>query len=778
MASFNPKFEEASLLFNAGAIYSQLGTQEGTSTVEALKRACSLFLQAAGVFEFIQKGRFLEGLALPPGADLTDSTLTALINLMLAQAQECFVLKALLERNVKDGTLAKLAWSTAAFFEVVRPYAGIKGSLLWDWYEILSVKSLLYRSMAHYRKSSEFLVACQYGREITKLQEADELIRGPDMKDLLKRLNSSDLQAQVTGLAVSVQKNLERATKDNHLIYHEPIPARGSWGDCGVAVVVKATPFTALEEAEAESDFVFDRLPSLLISRQVDDAFQRRNRLYEQFMTEVHEVNGALDEAFTRLKLPGAIEALNNPVGVPESLLVKSQELISLGGYGALENSRETVQKLHSDCQEAIKEIRETLAGEAAQDAEMRTKFGARWTRALSSQLNGLLLQRLDQLESMIKERSGQDDAKVIELYNQHVPAIISLCSAPEDLAEAIPASTSRNIGFDVNLLAEITSVLPQRETLKAEAEELLASVRTTLDSVPVVQRIYELNSAEAASVAEEEMRTALSDAHLRFANWRESVESYVRRLERQMDDFIAGQSSTVDQERETALQALDVAYGAYKQLTALLETSLQFYQTITSQLEQLRPVCLEWAESRREEAEKLRKQLEAPEPVSTTHAIPANTMVTNREEAHALASMANAAASTNMADVTTDVTSSVPAPAPIAVHAQPGMWNPTMPIQYAPMGYYPVQQQHPVAPMQYGGPMGPYYSSPASLGPYYHPSYYVQPMPGAPPQQHAHPSHPHQYLPGQLQGQYQQQPSPPLPPRRGGGNPDRGTNH
>lgn len=777
MASFNPKFEEASLLFNVGAIYSQLGAQEGTSTVEALKRACNLFLQAAGVFEFIQKGGFLEGLILPAGADLTDPTMTALIKLMLAQAQECFVLKALMERNVKDGMLAKLAWSTAAFFEAVRPYASVKGSPLWDWCEIISVKSLLYRSMAHYRKSSEFLVSCQYGREITKLQEADELLKGPEMKDLLKRLNSSDLQAQITSLAVAVQKNLERATKDNHLIYHEQIPARGSWGDCGVAVVAKATPFIALGETEAESDFIFDRLPSLRISRQVDEAFQKRDVLYEQFMTEAHEVLRALDEAFTRLKLPGAIEALNNPEGVPESLLTKSQELISLGGYGNLENSRATAQKLRSDCQEAIGEIREALAAEAAQDAEMRTKFGARWTRALSSQLNVLLLQRLDQLETMQRERSDQDEVKVAELYNQHVPAIISLCSTPEELAEAIPASTSRNIGFDVNLLAEITSVLPQRETIKAEVDDLFAGARTALDSIPLVQRIYELNSAEAASVVEEEMRTALSDTRLRLGNWREGVESYVRRLERQMDDFIAGQSSTVGQERETALQALDVAYGAYKQLTALLDSGLQFHQTVMSQLEQLRPVCLDWARSRREEAAKLREQLEVPEPASPTYPPTAAVDATmkHQEEAHALASMANATIGANQTNTATDSTPSTSAPS--TVHAQPGAWNPSMPIQYAPMGYYPLQQQHPVGPMQYGAPMGAYYPPPAGLGPYYHhhpAQYYVQHIPGVPPQQHAYPPQSPQYTPGQ----YPQPSLPPFPPRPSNGNYGREDNH
>ena len=82
-------FEKASVLFNLAAIYSHLAVNMGLGSEDSLKKAAAFFQQAAGTFETIVEKLPVWGIE---GA--ANTQLNALCNLMLAQAQEVFLAKA------------------------------------------------------------------------------------------------------------------------------------------------------------------------------------------------------------------------------------------------------------------------------------------------------------------------------------------------------------------------------------------------------------------------------------------------------------------------------------------------------------------------------------------------------------------------------------------------------------------------------------------------------------------------------------------------------------
>ncbi|RQM16595.1 hypothetical protein DD237_001280 [Peronospora effusa] len=87
-------FEKAAVMFNIGALESQLGVQTDRSTVEGLKLACHHFMRAAGAFKEV-KDKIIEqtlGIGTP---DMSAEGLGLLTYLMLAQAQACFYEKAI-----------------------------------------------------------------------------------------------------------------------------------------------------------------------------------------------------------------------------------------------------------------------------------------------------------------------------------------------------------------------------------------------------------------------------------------------------------------------------------------------------------------------------------------------------------------------------------------------------------------------------------------------------------------------------------------------------------
>ena len=123
----NLAFERTAVLFNLGALYSQLASSEDRSTQEGLKHAIAHYQvswklsktfefpdgtqSAAGTFNFLSS--VLPSLEFAPGdedipLDLTKFFVKSLELLMLAQAQECVWQKAVMGRSEKQADVSIL----------------------------------------------------------------------------------------------------------------------------------------------------------------------------------------------------------------------------------------------------------------------------------------------------------------------------------------------------------------------------------------------------------------------------------------------------------------------------------------------------------------------------------------------------------------------------------------------------------------------------------------------------------------------------------------------
>ena len=90
-SSFKITFEQSSILFNIASMYSQLATAENVGNEEGLKKAVQYLQQSAGTLEFLASQLQEYWGVSEKGA----AQLKSLIHLMLAQAQESFVHKAI-----------------------------------------------------------------------------------------------------------------------------------------------------------------------------------------------------------------------------------------------------------------------------------------------------------------------------------------------------------------------------------------------------------------------------------------------------------------------------------------------------------------------------------------------------------------------------------------------------------------------------------------------------------------------------------------------------------
>ena len=88
-------YERVCVLYNIAALQSAVAASQSLDNDDALKLAAKLFQQAAGIFTHL-KAAVVVAIHQEPTPDLNIDTLSALSALMLAQAQEIFVRKAIL----------------------------------------------------------------------------------------------------------------------------------------------------------------------------------------------------------------------------------------------------------------------------------------------------------------------------------------------------------------------------------------------------------------------------------------------------------------------------------------------------------------------------------------------------------------------------------------------------------------------------------------------------------------------------------------------------------
>ena len=99
-------YEKLCVLFNVGACCSEIASTSPIETKEGLKTAAKLYQQAAGCFSYI-RDHALTATRSDCTLDFYPDTLTCLIAVMLAQAQEVIYIKAV-DNKYEDITIAKV----------------------------------------------------------------------------------------------------------------------------------------------------------------------------------------------------------------------------------------------------------------------------------------------------------------------------------------------------------------------------------------------------------------------------------------------------------------------------------------------------------------------------------------------------------------------------------------------------------------------------------------------------------------------------------------------
>ncbi|KAL4809119.1 BRO1-like domain-containing protein [Aspergillus unguis] len=623
----NIRFELANVIFNLGTLYSQLAFAVNRTTSDGLKQACNYFCQAAGILAHLRTDIVPDMRTAPP-EDMDEMTLQSLEELLLAQAQECFWQKAVKD-GLKDASIARLAAKVSDFYGDGCEHAVKSNAISPEWIHHMTAKQHHFAAAAQYRQSLDCLEKRKYGEEVARLRDAVACVNEALKESRwINRTVLGDLQ----GLKTRVSEDLKRAEKDNDMIYLNAVPPKSELKiiDRASMVASKAPSqvtdaISMLGEKGPLGQPLFSKLVPYAVHIAASIYSDRRDRLVnERIISELESMTDKLRDLLSSLNLPGSLQALEKPLGLPPTLVSHAEEMRQQDGLYRLRKSLQDIAKVKSNDRALYSEGVELLAAEKAEDDASRRKFGTdRWSREASDVAAPKLYNSSKEIDGYFTSAQSSDNLVEQKLQDSETVFRV-LTGTNRDLEAFVPSSRRATIPPEVErevsrLRSCISEVNRLESRRKRKAQAVKDKARTDDISHALVREAARLEREYPMQVIQASQFEDLFD--LRLLDYdvdldmvaeeqreQDQISAQVREANRAFTRAHTGDAST--KEREKALQELENGYLKYKEIISNIEVGRKFYNDLAKIVGRFRDDAKAFVQRRRMEASQLEQDI------------------------------------------------------------------------------------------------------------------------------------------------------------------------
>ncbi|XP_026535312.1 programmed cell death 6-interacting protein isoform X2 [Notechis scutatus] len=593
-------YEKTCVLFNCGALASQIASEQNLDSDEGMKAAAKYYQFASGAFQHI-KDTVLSSLNREPTVDISPDTVGTLSLIMLAQGQEVFFLKATRDK-MKDAIIAKLANQAADYYGDAFKQCQYKDTLPKEVFPLLAAKHCIMQAHTEYHQSVLAKQQKKFGEEIARLQHA---------ADLVKTVTSRyDEYINVKDLSDKINRALTAAKKDNDFIYHDRVPDLKDLEPIGKVSLVKATPMT-IPLSQKFTD-LFEKMVPMAIQQALAVYNQRKADLVNRSIGQMREATNLANGVLASLNLPAAIEDVSGD-SIPQSILQKSKSVIEQGGVEAIDQLMKDLPELLQRNREILDESLRILDEEEATDNELKNKFKERWQRTSSNDLYKSLRAEGSNFRNVL-DKAVQADKQVKERYQSHRDTISLLCKSEQELNAAIPSANpaktiqgSEVVNILKSLLASLDEVKKQREQLENDLKSV--SFDMTSKFIIALAQDGALNE-EAISVMElDNLYGGLTHKVQETLKKQDELLNTIQNSHQEFSKM--KQSNNESNLREEVLKNLAIANDNFVELTANLKEGTKFYNELTEILLKFQNKCSDIVFARKTERDELLKDLQ-----------------------------------------------------------------------------------------------------------------------------------------------------------------------
>lgn len=593
-------YEKLCVLFNIAALQSSLAASQNLNDDEGLKLAAKLFQLSAGIFLHL-KSTAPAVIFQEPTLDLSSDVLCALNNLMLAQAQEIFVFKAIKD-NMKDLIIAKLCCQCEEMYsETLKMLQKDSIRTLWekDWIPIAAGKQAGFHALTMFFSSLVSKAKLTIGEEISQLQKAVELF-----KISQSRIGNSNFFQEYLSKA---SKNLSDAQKDNDFIYNEVIPDINSLPVPGKAQLAKNLPLSSVLSANFND--IFAELTPLVLYQSITASEMRKSEIVNGEIMKLRDATKSLNALLSSYNLPAAVETIVSGSNLPPSLVEKVNDVHEKGGIKGLQKMVDELPELLQRNREILDEAERMLNEERLEDELFRVKFAEQWTRTPSSKLTQTFRENCSTYRKII-DNAINADKTVREKFELHRKGIEILSLSQDELAIQIPSVSSKCDSQKSSAAQHLSSLIEEVNKTKAERDAVESKLRSvTINLQQQFQNaLVEDGTINEPAISLPEIRRILTPLQYQVQDSISKQEILVQDIKETHQNFVleTGTSRTSTE----LFSQLATAYDVFSELQKNLQDGVRFYNDLTQLLIVFQNKISDFCFARNTEKEELIKDL------------------------------------------------------------------------------------------------------------------------------------------------------------------------
>lgn len=623
--------ELMSVLYNIGALHSQLGASDSRQNPDGMKMACTHFQCAAWAFQQARE-LYPQQVAL----SLAPEVLHFMELSCLAQAQECILEKSMTDSR-KCTIIAKVASQAVDYYHQAgqaltgSPTANhdnadlgdiIGGRIVKDWCRYLRFKSaylgcvsLLFQGQCseEQQKMGERCAFFQAASE--RLEEARKIASSGGKLAATCASGSSGGSAATAAAAADIEEALaftqdvvegkrKAARNENEFIYHEVVPERDALPTLQGASLVRPVPF-GVQDPDVSGPDIFGRLVPMEAHEASSVYSERKAELLRSTVAAVEQRDRELEEFMGSLQhMDVLIDRLQRPQVVPQEVVDRAAALSArpqaaqqlIDAMGRLSAVHHDVDSLLTDAQAMIDHEREeALKGD--RDAPP------------SMPMNDLARECAKYREALSK--ACESNEALHKAMMTHVANLKILGQPLSSVDKHIPRAALSEPQMDGPVLDELRKVLGKVDEMRQQRAQLMAELREAIRSDDITGRIVMQREKPAQELeqlfkselskhlphvalidqnlsAQQNILLALTDAYANVAPIRKNVTEQFRR-------------------RDQVVTALIASYDAYDDLLAKANKGIDFYQKLETNvnklLQRLRSTCRVQQEEREQKS-------------------------------------------------------------------------------------------------------------------------------------------------------------------------------
>lgn len=580
------RFEMACVLYNIGALHTQLGAAESRTSSDSMKSACTHYQIAAWAFQYLR-----EHYPQPAGVDLAIETMKLLQEICFAQAQECILEKSMQDTR-KPSIVGAVAMQVLVFYRnaliLLGPSTGQEtlhetiGSKLYNTlHKNLSFKIAYIHCIVNLYQGMHAEEQQKMGERVAYFQAAADKLN--EARKLSKNVDCAEAVNEcITFTNDFVEGKRKAAKNENEFIYHEEIPDKDLLSDPKPACLVKGIAIN-FNDIEVSGHDIFTRLVPMGAHEAASMYSEEKAKLLRSVVAMAETKNTEITEFMSSLQLD-QLDIVNYEQRLPQELVDRCAAMnAKTEVIQTLVDSMNNLAEIISEVETMLTEIKELIQDENNKEKEYQKIMGPRPPSIVSTDLS-----REANKYQEAHNKTNESNQVLHKAMTLHLANLRILALPLDELEQKIPC-VDRIEGLDRAAMAEMKKVVDKAKEMQTQREMLISQLRDAVNADDITSQLLARAGEPQDDIFKQEIKKHSQKVKIIEQNL-SAQENIINKLTSLYAAYADSRRlvSEVMRKRDGLINGLITSYDTHEDLLSKSQKGLEFYRKLSNNVAHL----------------------------------------------------------------------------------------------------------------------------------------------------------------------------------------------